>query len=149
MRGTRLLNGAVGWIGTGVLLLGLLVGIGLPTVFHLPVWAGVTLGAVLILGVLAEGSYRLWDEADKGSAPQPPHAAVVVEGDLHLHLGGQGGAPLGEVISPALPPLVASGQGVSGGAAGLSRFTSTPAGLILPAGVAVQPPTHQDEGREN
>lgn len=59
------MNTAGGWIGTAVLVLGVL-GIVVPLVFRLSPW----LIAVVLLGLLAlvfaEGGYRVWRETDQG-----------------------------------------------------------------------------------
>jgi hypothetical protein len=63
-RGAIPLSSAAGWLGTTVLILGI-IGIVVPLVFNLPsLLIAVVLVGLLVL-IVAEGSYRVWSDTDE------------------------------------------------------------------------------------
>lgn len=59
------MNTAGGWLGTAVLVLGVL-GVVVPLVFRLSPWLIAVVLLSLLALVLAEGGYRVWRETDQG-----------------------------------------------------------------------------------
>ncbi len=70
------LNGFLSWIGSAIVVLGVLAGIVLPTIFHLASWISVLIGAAAVVAVLAEGSYRLWDKESRARLTVQPLAPL-------------------------------------------------------------------------
>ena len=90
------LNAAAGWLGLVVLLLGIAAGITVPLVFPVSHW----LTAVMVMGVLVlvvlEGSYCVWDATDE----QRKVAQTTLDGEGKGHCG----------TLPSLRDFVASGS---------------------------------------
>ena len=86
------LTNAAGWLGAAVLLLGT-AGIVIPLVFHVSFWLTAVVLLVVLLVVVLEGAYRVWDTTDKDrTAAESAQPQVTMIGGAG---GGGGGGFIG------------------------------------------------------
>jgi hypothetical protein len=89
-RGLDPLNSAAGWLGLVVLVLGIAAGVAVPLVFHLSHW----ITAVILMGVLVvivlEGSYQVWNETEQQRKAAEGRAEAA-QGAVPTTIGGAGG----------------------------------------------------------
>jgi hypothetical protein len=64
-QGAGSLNTAAGWLSLVVLLLGIAAGITVPLVYNVSWWVTAIVGMAVLVLVLLEGSYRVWNATDE------------------------------------------------------------------------------------